>query len=71
MRTVPPLQGTGPGSPEVQGTGRGVQLWGLIMLPLRSPLVHTGDNTVKIVWRMTGEGDLRLSAIGPMADTGA
>lgn len=62
--TAAPPQGIGPGSPEVQGTGHGARLWGLIMVPFRSPLIRSGDQ-VKIVWRMTGTGDLRLSAVGP------
>lgn len=62
--TVPPLRGTGPGSPEVRGTGHGARLWGLVQVPFRSPLIRAGDD-VKIVWRMTGTGGLRLSAIGP------
>ncbi|GLY73253.1 hypothetical protein [Actinoallomurus iriomotensis] len=59
-----PPQSAGPGGPEVRGTGHGVGLWGLIMVPFRSPLIRSGDR-VKIVWRMTGTGELRLSAVDP------
>ncbi|WP_285569319.1 hypothetical protein [Actinoallomurus iriomotensis] len=52
------------GGPEVRGTGHGARLWGLIMVQTRSPLIRAGDQA-KIVWRMTGIGGLRLSAIGP------
>ncbi|GAA4498848.1 hypothetical protein GCM10023191_044720 [Actinoallomurus oryzae] len=59
--TLPPVSG---GGPEVRGTGHGAGLWGLIMVRPRSPLIRAGDEA-KIVWRMTGTGDLQLSAIGP------
>jgi hypothetical protein len=35
-----------------------------MFLPQRSPLVRRGDE-VKIVWKMTGDGDIHLSATGP------
>jgi hypothetical protein len=58
---LPPMSG---GGPEVRGTGHGARLWGLIMVRPRSPLIRAGDDA-KIVWRMTGSGGMRLSAIGP------
>jgi hypothetical protein len=59
---VPPSPMTGD---VVQGTPASddVELWGWLMptgpLPLRA------GQDVKIVWRMTGTGDLRLTAWGP------
>ena len=60
----PPSPISRTGFPEVQGTSSQVQLWGLIMAtgpdnPLRV------NEQVKIVWRITGSGDLHLSSIGP------
>jgi hypothetical protein len=49
--------------PQVEGTGQGASLWGLLMFPHPLP-ARTGDQE-KIVWRMTGSGPLRLEAIGP------
>jgi hypothetical protein len=53
--------GQAPGSigPEVLGHGTGAQLWGLIFA--RVPLV-AGPGVVKVVWRMTGGGPLKLAA---------
>jgi hypothetical protein len=45
--------------PEVQGTSASATLWLLLFGPTK-----TGSD-LKIVWRMTGTGDLHLSAIGP------
>jgi hypothetical protein len=45
--------------PEVQGTAANASLWLLLFGPTK-----TGDD-LKIVWRMTGTGDLHLVAIGP------
>ncbi|WP_371785738.1 hypothetical protein [Streptosporangium subroseum] len=47
--------------PEVRGAARDAELWGLLFAPLPFP---TGK-TVKIVWRMTGSGPLRVSATHP------
>jgi hypothetical protein len=48
---------------EVRGAGRGATLYGLLMstkpLPIRS------GEQVKVVWRMTGSGPLRLTATNP------
>jgi hypothetical protein len=46
--------------PEITGRGRGAQLHGLIMAT-RFP-VRSGRRSVKIVWRMTGSGPLKLAA---------
>jgi hypothetical protein len=55
-----PIRNTTAGIPEVQGRGEGAQLWGLIMAR-RFPIV-AGRDGVKIVWRMTGSGPLKLAA---------
>ena len=49
--------------PQVEGTGHGATLWGLLMFPHALP-ARVGDQE-KIVWRMTGTGLLTLQAIGP------
>jgi hypothetical protein len=54
----------GAGFPEVEGSSNDVRLWGLIMAdgpdnPLRV------NEQVKIVWRITGAGELRLTSIAP------
>ena len=46
--------------PEITGRGRGAQLHGLIMVP-HFP-ISAGRRSVKIVWRMTGSGPLKLAA---------
>ena len=49
--------------PEVHGTGRDIQMWGLIMTGTPGPVrVH---EDVKIVWRITGGGGLRLTVRDP------
>jgi hypothetical protein len=48
--------------PEVRGTATSVSLWGLIQTT--GSQVRAGQE-VKIVWRMTGSGDLRATATGP------
>lgn len=50
------------GFAEVEGTGRGVSLWGLLFFPGTRAQVGKQE---KIVWRMTGSGPIRLSAISP------
>ncbi|MEU6411436.1 hypothetical protein [Microbispora sp. NPDC046933] len=47
--------------PEVRGAGRGAEVWGLMFAPV--PLA--AGREVKIVWRMTGEGPLRVTAALP------
>jgi hypothetical protein len=50
--------------PQVEGTGHGATLWGLLMFP--HPLPAREGDQEKIVWRMTGTGSpLVLTAIGP------
>ena len=61
----PPLPSNGS---EVQGTSNRIQMWGLIMVagppdPLRV------NQEVKIVWRITGSGELHLTAIDPHGRT--
>lgn len=51
------------GLPQVEGTGRGASLRGLLMFPHSLP-ARVGDQE-KIVWRMTGAGQLQMVAIGP------
>lgn len=57
-RPASPVRTAANSLPEVQGTATAGQLWGL--------LFHTGafrvGDEVKIVWRMTGRGDLHLTA---------
>lgn len=60
--SVSPMNNTAMG-PEVQGTGDGATLYGLLMAAAPPP-VRTGE-PVKIVWRMTGSGPLRLSTTDP------
>lgn len=50
------------GFPEVHGTSTHGQLWGLLFIKRR--YVVTGQ-PLKVVWRMTGHGPLRLSTTGP------
>jgi hypothetical protein len=49
--------------PEIQGTGKGATLYGLIMTTSPAP-IKTAEQ-VKIVWRMTGSGPLHLTAFSP------
>ncbi|MBX6356667.1 MAG: hypothetical protein IRZ05_12525 [Micromonosporaceae bacterium] len=44
---------------EAQGTGREATLWALFFNPLRP------NTEIKVVWRMTGAGDLSMRATGP------
>ncbi|MEV4572905.1 hypothetical protein AB0K16_06560 [Nonomuraea jabiensis] len=50
------------GFPEVRGVGQGAELWGLLFVA--GPPLARGEE-VKIVWRMTGEGPLRVKATLP------
>ena len=56
MHPAPPQ-----GLPEVQGTATGVQLWALFFADMP---IHPKQE-IKIVWRMTGAGDLHLVAVSP------
>ncbi len=47
--------------PEVEGKLPGGELWALVFHQLPLPV----NEVVKIIWRMTGSGDLHLVAIGP------
>jgi hypothetical protein len=49
------------GLPEAQGTATGGQLWALFFAGMP---IHPMQE-IKIVWRMTGDGDLQLAAVGP------
>jgi hypothetical protein len=64
--------GCAPASPvvaaEVRGTAANAELWGLIMTT--SSTVRVGDD-VKIVWRMTGTGDLVATATAPSGNPAA
>ncbi|TYB47283.1 hypothetical protein FXF51_58570 [Nonomuraea sp. PA05] len=61
---TPVLEG-GP-LPEVRGTARDAELWGLLFVDA-TPLKPGKE--VKIVWRMTGEGPLRVRAALPDGTT--
>jgi hypothetical protein len=58
----------GAGFPEVEGTGKQVQLWGLIMAEGPDDPLHVNEQ-VKIVWRITGTGELRLTSTAPDGGT--
>jgi hypothetical protein len=49
--------------PEVRGTGDDATLYGLIMT--QKPMPVRAHEDVKIVWRMTGSGPLRLATVSP------
>jgi hypothetical protein len=49
--------------PEVHGTSSRGQLWGLVMPQVPLP-IRVGE-AVKIVWRMTGRGSIRLTSRSP------
>ncbi len=49
--------------PEAHGTGANAEFWALLMSTSGIPPAAKTD--VKIVWRMTGEGDFNIVAIGP------
>lgn len=48
----------------MEGIGERAALWALFF----SPTVQTGKE-IKVVWRMTGGGDLTMSASGPGGQT--
>ncbi len=54
-----PIQASAIGLPEAQGTSANASLWLLFFADTKA------GKDVKIVWRMTGTGDLHLVAIGP------
>jgi hypothetical protein len=51
------------GFPEVQGIGRDATIYGWLFLSHPGP-VRAGEE-LKIVWRMTGQGDLTVSYFAP------
>ena len=51
------------GLPEVQGIGRDATIYGLLF-PSHPGPVRAGEE-LKIVWRMTGQGDLAVSYFAP------
>lgn len=51
------------GVPEVQGIGRDATIYGLLF-PTHPGPIRSGDE-LKIVWRMTGQGDLSVSYFAP------
>jgi hypothetical protein len=54
----------GAGFPEVERSSDRVQLWGLIMADGPDSPLRVNEQ-VKIVWRITGSGELRLTSIAP------
>lgn len=52
------------GQPERQGVGDGATLWALFFAPKA-----VAGQEIKIVWRMTGDGDLTMDAVGPDGET--
>jgi hypothetical protein len=62
-RSCQPASPLDQGGREVEGTSSSAALWGLLM-PENGASLTTGE-LVKIVWRMTGRGPLRLHGIGP------
>jgi hypothetical protein len=51
------------GAPEIQGVGRDATIYGMLFLTHPGE-VRVGDE-LKIVWRMTGNGDLSVSYFAP------
>ncbi|MFG1942255.1 hypothetical protein [Nonomuraea sp. NPDC048826] len=49
------------GFPELRGTSADAELWGLLF----AEVPFKAGAEVKIVWRMTGDGPLKVSATGP------
>ncbi|WP_433511769.1 hypothetical protein ACQP2T_49620 [Nonomuraea sp. CA-143628] len=49
------------GFPEVRGTSQDAEVWGLLF----APVPFGRGKEVKIVWRMTGEGPLKVTAALP------
>jgi len=58
----------GAGFPEVKGSSNKVQLWGLIMAEGADNPLRVNEQ-VKIVWRITGTGELHLTSIAPGGGT--
>jgi len=60
---TPTRFGVGGAANEIRGVSSDAQLWGLALGPGHVP-PHVGDE-LKIVWRMTGTGPLRVSFTAP------
>ncbi len=59
-----PVSSSKIGFPEVQGTAsKNQQLWALLFQPM------VAKQELKIVWRMTGNGDMQIVALGPRGET--
>ncbi|CAN5453540.1 hypothetical protein BH10ACT2_BH10ACT2_03460 [soil metagenome] len=54
------------GATEVQGVAKDATIYGLTLLT-HIPPIHSGDE-VKIVWRMTGEGELAVTYESPSGE---
>jgi hypothetical protein len=50
------------GLPEIQGTGRGMEIWALLFGDLKV------NHDQKIVWRLTGDGDPQFTTTGPQGE---
>lgn len=59
---MPTQVGQGTASlPEIRGTASGGELWALVFNTVPLPI----KQEIKIVWRVTGSGDLQLLGLGP------
>lgn len=56
-----PVISQGDGFPEARGVSRDAEVWGLLF----APVPFERGKEVKIVWRMTGEGPLKVTAALP------
>src|SRR5436190_24346192 len=56
--------GESTGIPEIHGAGDGIQMWGLVMAAKPFSALHVHED-IKIVWRITGHGQLHLSSVDP------
>lgn len=65
--TTTPIATTN-GLPEVRGVAQDASVYGLLFLT-HEPPIRKGDE-VKIVWRMTGQGDLAVESISPTGRPG-
>jgi hypothetical protein len=58
------------GLPEVEGTSSQIQLWGLLMAAGSIDPLRVNED-VKIVWRITGSGDVAMTSVDPAGHTHA
>jgi hypothetical protein len=66
---APPSEvGESSGIPEIHGAGDGIQMWGLVMAAKPFSALHVHED-IKIVWRITGHGQLHLSSVDPHGRT--